>query len=233
MCRSVVRSFRFIATATAGQVITSLIRATLTLSAARETAQRQMAAEERKKSSKVCKPRQLCLTVSACCTRCLQLQALGSWPGMGLSPHSQLKLCSTRLGPGSALCPPTVCHWLQGGTVAQRTAAFRRTMDTCHRRVGELRATIGSLFQGVFMARFRDVCEEVRASVIADIGAFIRLDPSQYLQDNYLKYLAWALSDKVPLQLACCKVPKSWCMPHGCTALIRGNCGGQHSMLFV
>ena len=52
-CSSVVRSFRYVATMTAGQVITSLISATLTLAAARETAQRQMAAEERKKPAKV------------------------------------------------------------------------------------------------------------------------------------------------------------------------------------
>lgn len=51
---SVVRSFRFTATLTAQQVVTSLIRAMLSLGEARETAQRQMAAEEKKKGSKVC-----------------------------------------------------------------------------------------------------------------------------------------------------------------------------------
>ena len=50
--RSVVRSFRYVATITAGQAITSLIGATLTLATARETAQRQMAAEEKKKPGK-------------------------------------------------------------------------------------------------------------------------------------------------------------------------------------
>lgn len=53
-CSSVVRSFRFTATLTAQQVVTSLIRAMLSLGEARETAQRQMAAEEKKKGSKVC-----------------------------------------------------------------------------------------------------------------------------------------------------------------------------------
>lgn len=57
-CSSVVRSFRFAATLTAQQVVTSLIRAMLSLGEARETAQRQMAAEEKKKASKVCQSKQ-------------------------------------------------------------------------------------------------------------------------------------------------------------------------------
>ena len=61
-----VRSFRYVATITAGQVITSLIGATLTLAAARETAQRQMAAEEKKKPGKVLRTVPACVTFPAC-----------------------------------------------------------------------------------------------------------------------------------------------------------------------
>jgi cohesin complex subunit SA-1/2 len=53
ICSSVVRSFRFTATLTAQQVVTSIIKAMLLLGEARETAQRQMAAEQKKKGSKV------------------------------------------------------------------------------------------------------------------------------------------------------------------------------------
>ena len=42
----------------------------------------------------------------------------------------------------------------------------------------------------------RDVSEDIRASAIGAIGNWIRLMPSMFLVDNYLKYLAWALSDK-------------------------------------
>ena len=48
-----VRSFRYAATLTAHQVGSSLIRACLALGDARETAQRQVAAEEKKRASKV------------------------------------------------------------------------------------------------------------------------------------------------------------------------------------
>ena len=53
---SVVRSFRLADSLAAHQVVTSLIRARLSLAEARDTAQRQLAAEEKKKASKVGAP---------------------------------------------------------------------------------------------------------------------------------------------------------------------------------
>ena len=54
----------------------------------------------------------------------------------------------------------------------------------------------------------RDCSEEIRATVIEGIGAWVRLHPAAFLTDQYLKYIAWALSDKVrrrgpPLRSAC------------------------------
>lgn len=51
-----VRSFRSVAALTAGQLVTSWIRASISLSEARDTAQRQLDAEERKKGGKVSAP---------------------------------------------------------------------------------------------------------------------------------------------------------------------------------
>jgi len=39
--------------------------------------------------------------------------------------------------------------------------------------------------------------------VIEGIGAWVRLHPSAFLTDQYLKYIAWALSDKVCDGLGC------------------------------
>lgn len=55
-CSSVVRTFRYVATLTAQQIVTSLVGACLLLGEARETAQRQLTAEKAKKGSKVCLP---------------------------------------------------------------------------------------------------------------------------------------------------------------------------------
>lgn len=76
-------------------------------------------------------------------------------------------------------------------------AAFQRTLSACHRQVQELKGVVGSLFQAVSAHRFRDVAPDIRAVVIAGIGSWICLDPTNFLQDNYLKYVAWALSDRV------------------------------------
>ena len=53
-CSSVVRHFRYAATLTACQLVSSWIRTMQTLNDARETAQRQLDAEGKKKSCKVC-----------------------------------------------------------------------------------------------------------------------------------------------------------------------------------
>jgi hypothetical protein len=57
------------------------------------------------------------------------------------------------------------------------------------------------VFDTVAAHRFRDVSEEIRAVIIVGIGQWIALMPSVYLVDTHLKYLAWALSDKVRLLL--------------------------------
>eukprot|EP00887_Chlorella_sp_A99_P000272 scaffold13.g272.t1 len=100
----------------------------------------------------------------------------------------------------------------RGGGAAERAAAFRRTVERSHSAAQELQSYIDALFQGVFSHRFRlvrgsrpldgsnprgqDCCEEIRACCIEGIGAWTRLMPSVFLTDQYLKYLAWALSDK-------------------------------------
>ena len=39
--------------------------------------------------------------------------------------------------------------------------------------------------------------------VIEGIGAWLCADPADFLQDNYLKYMGWALSDQVRTQWRC------------------------------
>lgn len=130
---NVVRPFRYAATLTACQLFNTWIRLLLSLTEARDTAQYQLTAEEKKKSSK---------------------------------------------------------------SSDERVQSLKRTVDRCHRRVTELKDLINSTFQSVFAHRFRDVSEEIRGEVIGGIGLWIKKMPSMFLNDSYLKYLAWALSDK-------------------------------------
>jgi hypothetical protein len=78
-------------------------------------------------------------------------------------------------------------------------AAFQRTLNLCHRQVQELKSVVTSLFQAVSAHRFRDVAPDIRAIVIRGIGDWIALHPTDFLQDTYLKYVAWALSDIVSI----------------------------------
>ncbi|KAK9861473.1 hypothetical protein WJX84_003608 [Apatococcus fuscideae] len=130
---SVARNFRIVATLTASQLITSWTRILLMVSDTRETAQRQLSAEGKKKSNKAAN---------------------------------------------------------------ERMNAFKHTVDKCHRQATELQDHISTLFQAVCAHRYRDVCEEVRATVVEGIGNWVDMMPAIFLQDSYLKYMAWALSDK-------------------------------------
>ena len=42
------------------------------------------------------------------------------------------------------------------------------------------------------------MCEDIRCIVIEAIGDWVVALPSEFLSDSYLKYLAWALSDRAP-----------------------------------
>ena len=59
------------------------------------------------------------------------------------------------------------------------------------------------LAQGVAAHRFRDISGEIRALVISGLGSWIAAHPAAYLQDMYLKYIAWALSDRVQPDCFC------------------------------
>lgn len=49
----------------------------------------------------------------------------------------------------------------------------------------------------VFMHRYRDVDEFVRANCVEALGSWILEYPSMFLKDLYTKYLGWMLNDTV------------------------------------
>lgn len=65
--------------------------------------------------------------------------------------------------------------------------------------------------------------------MIEGIGHWIRAHPSHFLSDQYLKYIAWALSDKVGgcrtglLMEGACWLDKV----HGCSAGVGGGGGAE------
>ena len=196
MCKrsSVVRSFRYVATLTAQRIVTSLVTATLQLGEARETAQRQLSAEKAKKGSKV-----------RAGTPCSATAPSTGAHGSGASPAPlmgchccPLLLACPKIAPGACLHVSVVPEAQHAPLVRQeRVASFQRTLDACHSQAKALEASIAAIWQGIFSARFRDVDADIRASVIRGIGEWMSLNPADFLNDNYLKYVAWALSDRV------------------------------------
>jgi cohesin complex subunit SA-1/2 len=83
-----------------------------------------------------------------------------------------------------------------GGGAAARAAAFRAQVDDASSAIADLLAFVDSIFQSVFTARFRDVDPEVRHSVVEGLGRWMLLLPASFLSSAYLKYVAWALSDR-------------------------------------
>ena len=58
-----------------------------------------------------------------------------------------------------------------------------------------LEEMVTAAFTGLFVERYRDRAEEVRASCLSALGRVMQLHPSMFLADTYLKYLGWSLSD--------------------------------------
>lgn len=135
---SVVREFRYVATLTGAQLVTSWVAVQLALGEARDTAERQLAAEERKKGGKVGR---------VGCGLCLA----GTGAASAAGGHAHAPATPPRAPAANSRAHPPA----RPQAAAERVAAFRRTVDRCHARVQELRSYAELLFQGVFAHRFR------------------------------------------------------------------------------
>ena len=80
---------------------------------------------------------------------------------------------------------------------SDRMASFQKVIERSHSQVTSLKASVNNIFQAVSAHRFRDVAPEIRGLVIEGIAQWTSSLPADFLQDQYLKYVAWALSDRV------------------------------------
>lgn len=84
----------------------------------------------------------------------------------------------------------------RGAAAISRADAFARTVQQCQSRIKDLRDVIKTLFDGIFINRFKDVHPEVRAALVKSVTIWACLLPSTFLTDSYLKYVCFALSDQ-------------------------------------
>jgi cohesin complex subunit SA-1/2 len=84
----------------------------------------------------------------------------------------------------------------EGKKKGKQLEAFKAQADTASSFLQETLSFVDSIFQSVFTTRFRDIDVEIRSIIVQNLGSWMVLYPTVFLSSTYLKYLAWALSDK-------------------------------------
>lgn len=68
----------------------------------------------------------------------------------------------------------------------------------------EIESMMDVIFKGVFLKRYRDVLPEIRSICMEELGLWMKLYSSAFLNDSYLKYVGWMMHDKIPdVRLKC------------------------------
>eukprot|EP01117_Protostelium_nocturnum_P016851 TRINITY_DN6750_c0_g1_i1.p1 TRINITY_DN6750_c0_g1~~TRINITY_DN6750_c0_g1_i1.p1 ORF type:complete len:1165 (-),score=589.72 TRINITY_DN6750_c0_g1_i1:42-3536(-) len=80
----------------------------------------------------------------------------------------------------------------------QKIASLTKRSEKLKENVEELSGFIDALYRQLFYLRYKDVVPEIRAICIEALGEWILSNQSYFLEDQYLKYVGWLLSDKDP-----------------------------------
>ncbi|XP_068592758.1 cohesin subunit SA-2 [Cebidichthys violaceus] len=93
-------------------------------------------------------------------------------------------------------------------TVRQRSPPqqerTQRKITELREKRAEIESMMDVIFKGIFLKRYRDVLPEVRSLCMEELGLWMKLYSSAFLNDSYLKYMGWMMHDKVPdVRLKC------------------------------
>ncbi|GLI62799.1 hypothetical protein VaNZ11_005547 [Volvox africanus] len=83
-----------------------------------------------------------------------------------------------------------------GADKKRMVQSLQRQAEAAQSQARQLKSLLETTFTAVFAVRFRDVGPEIRAVVVDLVGRWIGLLPATFMVDQYLKYVAWALSDR-------------------------------------
>ncbi|PJF20118.1 hypothetical protein PSACC_00074 [Paramicrosporidium saccamoebae] len=70
-------------------------------------------------------------------------------------------------------------------------------VDSISSQLALLEKTIQMIFDGVFLQRFRDVDFNIRIEAVTNLEKWIESYPEVFLDNSYLRYIGWALSDRI------------------------------------
>ncbi|KAJ3037712.1 hypothetical protein HDV00_001361 [Rhizophlyctis rosea] len=75
---------------------------------------------------------------------------------------------------------------------------LQATVEDLHSKKMVLERYMQDLFESFFVHRYRDTIPAVRMECVRSLGSWIVKFPEVYLDPQYLRYLGWMLSDKIP-----------------------------------
>ena len=62
-------------------------------------------------------------------------------------------------------------------------------------KVASIEQVMQTIFDHIFIQRYRDICEDIRCFAIAQLVAWMEGYPGVFIDNLYLRYLGWSLSD--------------------------------------
>lgn len=87
---------------------------------------------------------------------------------------------------------------------AQQLEKIQKKITELQEKRAEIESVMDIIFKGVFLKRYRDVLPEIRCICMEELGLWMKLYSSVFLNDSYLKYMGWMMHDKIPdVRLKC------------------------------
>ncbi|KAK2905835.1 cohesin subunit SA-2 [Channa argus] len=81
---------------------------------------------------------------------------------------------------------------------------IQKKLKELQEKRAEIESMMDIIFKGVFLKRYCDVLPEIRSICMEELGLWMKLYSSVFLNDSYLKYMGWMLYDKIPdVRLKC------------------------------
>lgn len=80
----------------------------------------------------------------------------------------------------------------------ETAAQIQAQLDKTEEKIENVHKMIDSFFESIFVHRYRDTGADIRVASVTALSRWMTVHPEQFLTDNYLKYLAWTLFDRVP-----------------------------------
>ncbi|XP_041857402.1 cohesin subunit SA-2 isoform X2 [Melanotaenia boesemani] len=86
----------------------------------------------------------------------------------------------------------------------QHLERIQKKITESQERRAEIESMLDVIFKAVFLKRYRDVLPEIRSICMEELGLWMKLYSSVFLNDSYLKYMGWMMNDKIPdVRLKC------------------------------